>query len=110
MKNTPPLKHLSNEAAEIWRHLVDEYGISDPGGLQLLKLYCECFDRATACRKQIDTEGMQVSDRFGQMKPHPLLAAERDARSQMLASLRQLNLDVEPLRDAPGRPPGGRGR
>ncbi len=44
-------------------------------------------------------------DRFVQRKPHPLLAAERDARAQMLAALKALNLDLEPLKDR-GRPPG----
>jgi hypothetical protein len=49
---------------------------------------------------------MQRPDRFDVMKPHPLLAAERDARSQFLQGLKSLNLDLEPLRDRPGRPPG----
>jgi glutathione S-transferase len=47
-----------------------------------------------------------MADRFGQPKPHPLLATERDARAQFLAALKALNLDLEPLRDRVGRPGG----
>lgn len=57
-------------------------------------------------QEAIRAEGMTVLDRFGQRKAHPLLPAERDARAQMLAALRALNLDVEPLQDRPGRPAG----
>jgi hypothetical protein len=49
---------------------------------------------------------MTVADRFGQPKVHPAVLIERDARGQMLAALRDLHLDLEPLRDRPGRPAG----
>lgn len=56
--------------------------------------------------EQIESDGQTVKDRFDQDKPHPLLSVERDARAAMLAALKQLNLDLEPLRDGPGRPGG----
>jgi hypothetical protein len=31
---------------------------------------------------------------------------ERDSKQTLLRNLRALNLDLEPLRDQPGRPPG----
>lgn len=49
---------------------------------------------------------MTFTDRFGQIKAHPLLPVERDARAAFLAGLRSLNLDFEPLHDGPGRPAG----
>ena len=98
--------HLSPEARLIWKELTREYGIDDAGGLAILKTGLEAFDRATGARLAIDKEGMTVTDRFGALKPHPLLACERDARSQWLAALKQLCLDIEPLRDGPGRPTG----
>ena len=51
----------------------------------------------------------QQPDRFGQVKSHPLLSVERDSRAQYLAALKALNLDLEPLRDKPGRPGGSWG-
>lgn len=108
MKNSGPKapRHLSREAKAWWRKLSSEYQLDDTAGRLLLQTALEAFDRMKAAADQIESEGATVTDRFGQAKPHPLLAAERDARSQMLAALKQLNLDVEPLRDAPGRPPG----
>ncbi|MFH0812216.1 MAG: hypothetical protein V2A69_05195 [Pseudomonadota bacterium] len=98
--------HLSKEAKLIWKELTTEYGIADAGGLAILKTGLEAYDRATGARVAIDKEGLTITDRFGASKPHPLLVCERDARSQWLAALKQLNMDIEPLRDGPGRPGG----
>jgi len=84
-----------------------EYGITDLGGVSLLSAAAEARDRAEAARAAIERDGQTIKDRFEQVKPHPLLAAERDARAQFIQAMRALNLDVEPLRDGPGRP-GGR--
>ena len=56
----------------------------------------------------IKREGQSTRDRFGQPKAHPLLTVERDSRSGMLAALKAMNLDMEPLNDRPGRPGGSR--
>ena len=101
-----PPGHLSDEAKTIWGRLLEEYSIDDAAGLNILRTGLEAFDRAAAARKAIELEGLQVKDRFGQLKPHPLLPAERDARSQWLMAVKALNLDLEPLRDRPGRPGG----
>jgi len=94
--------------AQAWHDvLAAEYGITDAHGSLLLMTACEAFDRLRSCQGQISLDGEQIIDRFGQFKAHPLLAAERDARAQMLACLKALQLDVEPLEGHPGRPPGG---
>jgi phage terminase small subunit len=85
---------------------LDEYQIDDDAGLLLLQTALEAYDRMKSAAAQIEADGETIKDRFGQLKPHPLLPTERDARAQMLAALKQLNLDLEPLRDGPGRPPG----
>lgn len=66
----------------------------------------EAFDRMRGCQKIIEKDGAKLVDRFDQVKSHPLLAIERDSRAAMLAALKALNLDLEPLRDKPGRPGG----
>jgi P27 family predicted phage terminase small subunit len=107
MKQPKAPKTLSTEAKGWWKKIQAEYAIDDEAGQLLLQTALESFDRMRSCQKTIEAEGQTVLDRFEQAKAHPLLAAERDARSQMLQALKQLNLDLEPLRDAPGRP-GGR--
>ncbi|RLA18790.1 MAG: hypothetical protein DRQ56_06760 [Gammaproteobacteria bacterium] len=106
MKKKQP-EHLSKEAGEWWQKLVAEYDINDDGGRLLLMSAMESFDRLRSCQEAIARDGELVKDRFEQLKPHPLLPAETAARAQMLAALKALNLDVEPLRDRPGNP--GRG-
>jgi P27 family predicted phage terminase small subunit len=98
-------KNLSRESQRWWRKIVDEYNIGDSGGLAILQIMCEAFDRMREAQKILETEGPTITDRFGQIKAHPLCAVERDARSQVLQSIKSLNLDLEPLKEI-GRPPG----
>jgi P27 family predicted phage terminase small subunit len=98
---------LSSEAKRWWRQLQHEYGIEDPGGLLLLQTGMEAFDRMRDAQATIARDGAVVTDRFGQPKPHPATVVERDSRAGMLAALRALNLDIEPLHERAGRP-GGR--
>src|SRR5690349_1051000 len=106
MKNselTPP-ETLSAEALNMWKQIQSEYQIIDQGGLIILTAACESFDRMREARALVEAEGMTIEDRFGQKKPHPAVVIERDARAAMLAALKQLNLDMEPLKTV-GRPP-----
>lgn len=98
--------HLSKEAKKIFKDLSAEYGIDDVAGLRILRVALEAFDRAQAARATIDRDGMTTVDKFGQLKPHPLLASERDSRAAFLSGLKALNLDLEPLKSRPGRPEG----
>ena len=98
--------HLTAEAKKIWREILDEYDVNDAAGLRILRVALEAFDRAQAARATIDKDGMTIKDKFDQTKPHPLLSVERDSRAAFLAGLKALNLDLEPLRDRPGRPAG----
>lgn len=106
-KIAKPPKHLSKESKLMWKKIISAYEIEDEAGLKILRTACESFDRGQSAREQIDRDGLTVEDAKGQQKPHPLLTIERDSRQGFLAAIKQLNLDLEPLRDRPGRP-GGR--
>src|SRR5574341_1243052 len=108
MKNSEPRppSHLSREAKRWWRALEAEYSIDDPGGLLLLQTAMEAFDRMRAASAKIVEEGPTTRDRFGQERVHPAIDIERHSRTALLASLRALNLDLEPLKDFIGRPSG----
>ena len=96
MAKTPAApKHLSAEARKLWSQLRSDYAIDDSAGLALLRAACEASDRAQQARKLIDADGMVSTDRFGQRKPHPAVAIERDSRTQLLAALRALRLSPE---------------
>lgn len=99
-------KHLSKESRQLWGRLLDEYEITDEAGLLILQTAMEARDRMKDAAAIIKAEGLQLPDRFGQMKAHPLTTVERDSRAAMLAALKALNLGLEPLNDKPGRPPG----
>ena len=94
---------LSKEAGTWWKRLIREYMIDDDYGLLLLQTALEAFGRMREAQAVIAEEGLQVTDRYGQIKSHPATTVEKDSRSQMLASFKCMNLDVEPLSKA-GRP------
>ena len=102
--------HLKKEGAALWRELTSEYGIADAAGLALTTTAAECLDRVRAAQKAIAKHGEVVIDRYGAPKLNPACGLEKDARNGLLAALKALNLDIEPLRDGPGRPPGTFGR
>ena len=107
MKNAPkPPKNLSKRSKTLWRELQAEYRIEDAAGLDLLADYCQFYDRREQARVLIRQDGPTVLDRFRQVQTHPACRIERDSSAAMIKILRQLNLDVQPLHDKPGRPPG----
>lgn len=105
MKISPP-RHLAPPERRWWSAMVKEVEIDDVAGLAVLTLAAERKRRAREAREMLDREGIVLRDRFGQAVPHPAAAIERGAITQLLACLKALNLDVEPLQPRPGRPAG----
>ena len=85
-----------------------DYDIEDSAGLLLLGAAAECVGRIEQARALVEKDGPLIPDRFGVPRPHPMLAVEHDARAQLLLTLKQLHLDLEPLEPRPGRPDGGK--
>ena len=85
---------LGEPGSRFWGRVVEAYDL-EPHHLDVLEQCCRSLDRAEACRRQVDAEGLTVEDRFDQKKAHPLLAAERDARSAFRQLYRELGLDIE---------------
>ena len=90
----PPPDHLEPPEAALWAKVVSQFHFSDAASLSLLQAAMEGHQRARRCREIIDRDGEAVADRFGQTKAHPLLHAERDAKTAFYAGLRHLNLDL----------------
>ncbi len=97
------MRKLSTEAQEWHDTLQTAYSIFDAGGMLLLRTAAECFDRLRQFQEIVDKDGLIQKDKAGRLKPHPLLIEERNARAQMMAAIKALNLDLEPVK-TPGRP------
>ena len=105
--STPrPPKGISEEAKAWWKAITTEYAVDDEAGRLLLETALQAFDRMRQAQTLIAEHGAVTKDRWGQLRPNPACTIERDSRAAMLAALKALNLDLEPLRDKPGRPPG----
>jgi hypothetical protein len=100
-------KGLKKAGRNLWNAIQTEYGINDPGGLAHLLTACRCEDDVSRMRAAVGKDGDMIKDRFGQKREHPLLASIRGLEAVKRQALKSLNLDIEPLRDKPGRP-GGR--
>jgi len=89
--------------------VASEYNITDSAGLVYLNTAARAMDRADQAAAIIARDGLVAYDRWGTPKPHPACGIERAARAAIMAALKGLNLDIEPLRDGPGRPGHGYG-
>jgi phage terminase small subunit len=87
-------KHLPAAERRLWDEITAAHRFDDPASLAALTTALEACARARKCREQIDRDGETVRDRFGQLRAHPLLGAERDARHQFLAAMKILRLDL----------------
>src|SRR4051812_23596570 len=89
-----PPSHLHAPESQLWIEVVASFAFADPASLAILAAAIEARGRMRRCREAIDRDGETVVDRFQQVKSHPLLSAERDARAAFLAGMRTLNLDL----------------
>ena len=100
-KTVPTPDHLSAEAAQWWRSVVEAYQL-EPHHMKLLRLACEAYDRTQQARAEIDRDGITVPAGES-VKAHPAVAIERDSRLAFARILREMDLDVEAPQDR--RPP-----
>lgn len=101
MKKDPPPapEYLSDDAQARWAALIAEYDIRDPGGLAVLEVAMQALDRLNDARRSIASEGAVIRDRFDQLRPHPSVQIEKDARHGFLAAIRSLGIDGAPSHD-----------
>jgi P27 family predicted phage terminase small subunit len=94
MATKPPAK-LTAPARKLWRELADELDL-DAAGYLMLALLCQIYDRRIEARDAIAKEGAIIKDRWGQAKPSPWLAVERDQTIALQRAYHALGLDLEP--------------
>ena len=86
--------HLEKIERQMWKKVLTEYQIVDSAGLKILESALSAHQRCRQCREQIDKEGLTYKDRFNSVKPHVLLASERDSRAAFLNAIKLLNLQL----------------
>jgi hypothetical protein len=98
-KSPPAPSHFEKPEKELWRKIVEIYDFGDDAAaLSLLSSALEAKARARRCREIIDRDGEVFTDRWGQLKQHPLLAGERGAQANFVASMKSLNLQLGELK------------
>ncbi len=93
-RKTPPAPaHLRPSTRTWWLQVHRDFAL-EAHHTKLLTLAGEAWDRCAAARKILDRDGLTFADRFGQPKPRPEVAIERDSRVAFARMLRELGLDV----------------
>lgn len=96
-----PPKSLGKPGCEFWQSVTEQFHIL-PHHRPLLEQACRCLDRAEEIRGQIESEGLTIRSAKGEVRPHPLLVAERDIRRTYGYLLRVLGLSDQ---EKPQKPP-----
>jgi P27 family predicted phage terminase small subunit len=99
---------LSERARRLWDAVTAQYELDDHH-LVLLESACRALDRAGAAAAVLERSGLTVTNKRGELRAHPLVGVERDARQLMARLLRELQLDIEAPQPI-GRPAGNPGR
>ena len=104
-----PPAGLSADAVQWWRRLTIDYAIgeNDSAGRLLLEVAMRALDQMRAAEVSIAEHGQVTMDSKGVLKSNPSCVILRDSRSGVIAALKSLNLDLEPLHERPGRPGKG---
>jgi P27 family predicted phage terminase small subunit len=89
-----PPDHLGEPERQIWAGVFRDFDLSTEASIAVLCTALEAHQRARECREAVARDGMTLEGRDGQLKVHPLVAAERDARAAWLAGIRALGLDL----------------
>lgn len=110
MKNPRPgraaPRGYTPEARALWEQIEAGWSI-DAAASVIVDTACRALMRMREAQVILAKDGITSTDRFGQLKAHAVTLVERDSATTLLKCFKALNLDLEPLRDQAGRPPGG---
>lgn len=92
-RGPPPPGHLSEDAKSWWRTVLQHFDLEEHH-LRLLRLACEAWDRAQQARAILDRDGITFTDDRKNIRAHPAVAIEKDARTGFARLVRELDLDA----------------
>ncbi len=96
MNAAKPPEGLSERAQAFWVEVVGSYVVDDAPGRELLLRACQAIDLADSARAVYLADGLTVTTRLGEVRAHPMVAVERDARLAIARLLRELRITEEP--------------
>ncbi len=95
--------HLRAPTRRWFEKIASDY-VLESHHLKLLQAAAEAWDESQAARERIRVEGMTVTDRFAQVKPHPCVQVQHVAAVRFAKLVRELNLDqTQPDESRPPR-------
>ena len=86
-------KGLSPESQKLWQRISKKYEIA--GQEPVIQVMCETLDRLREAQLAILLDGLVITDRFGEKRPHPAIPIEEKARLAFLKYWRSLALDIQ---------------
>jgi len=98
-RSTPPTTpdppaHPSDEAGAWWRDVLRDFDL-ESHHVRLLQAASEAWDRMQQARQALaDHGGLTFADPNGNIRAHPCVAMERDARVAFARLVRELDLDA----------------
>ena len=102
-KKPLPPKHLRAATQRWWSDVVSDWTL-EQHHVRLLTLLAESWDRSEQAREAIVADGLTTMDRFGQVRIHPAVNVERDAKITFARLLRELDLDIDGPTESSRRP------
>jgi hypothetical protein len=90
-----PPGDFSGEAVKLWGQIHNHW-LLDDARCAILKQALYSLDRADSARKTLNEVGLVVTDRYGQIRPHPAVRTEEVSRAAFVSAMRALGLDLAP--------------
>ena len=87
-------RQLNAAAKALYLSVMADYDL-EPFQIAILTKALEALGRADQAREEIAAGPLMVTSRLGELRPHPLLAIERDSRAQFGTLMKQLGLDID---------------
>jgi hypothetical protein len=101
---TKPPRKLGEHGLTLWKTIMNEYDVSDSGGLEILAQICVAEDRAEMFAAEIERDGPTILIK-GVLREHPCARGELACRAFVCRGLQRLGLNVETIKPV-GRPSG----
>jgi phage terminase small subunit len=105
MRKPRPPQHLQPATRSWWASVARDYQL-EPHHYRLLTLAAQSWDRGEQARELLARDGLTVVDDRRNVRAHPAVQIEKDARIAFARLIRELDLDVAPPTSERSGPPG----